>query len=267
MSATTIEWRKTLKTLLERGLEISPDSMGANWRGRTNKEILGYRTRVPMSNPVVVDETRKLGFRFMCAEAAAILAGDNSLAYIKPFSKQMEKMSEDGLTMTGHYGPPYRDQVSYVLQALRKDPCSRQAVITLWRPRPGLGTEIPCTIALQFLLRAGTIHTLVTMRSSDAWMGLPYDWFAFSMMTAYIALALDPRPALGELLVSAGSQHLYKLDWELAAQAAADETFKFEIKPFDMEELKHPNDLIDHLKNVANKTNHFRGGPKWLLEF
>jgi thymidylate synthase len=253
---TTTTWRGVMQDLLANGDEVSPESLGANWRGRTNRELLGYQTRVPMDSPVVLCPGRKLGYRFMAAEAAAILSGDNSLATIRPFAKQMDKLSEDGLTMTGHYGPPFRDQVSYVLAALRKDPSSRQAVCVLWRPRPALGGEIPCTLTLQWIVRLGRMHCFVNMRSSDAWMGLPYDLFAFSMMSAYLAIALRGDGCefeLGDLTVTAGSQHLFKIDWPSAGECIARDDEVCSLAPLNLAEFDQPDQLIDHLWAFARR--------------
>jgi thymidylate synthase len=250
---TTDVWRQTLRILLKDGAEVSPESMGANWRGRTNRELLGFQTCVPMSLPVVLCPGRKMGYRFMCAEAAAILEGDNSLAKIRPFSQQMDKMSEDGLTMTGHYGPPFRDQLHFVLAALKEDPMSRQAVVSLWRPNPALGGQIPCTLNLQWIVREDKINCLVSMRSSDAWMGLVYDWFAFSMMSAYISLALATRPDLGTLTITAGSQHLYKIDWEASGECITRDDLVADVSSLDLNEFDHPNMLVEHLWSFARR--------------
>lgn len=268
MITTTAVWRDLLTALLQRGQEISPESLGADWRGRTNKELLGYQTTVPMTQPVVLCPGRKLGYRFMAAEAANILAGDNRLSSIASFAPQMTRLSEDGLTMSGHYGPPFRDQLSYVLNALTKDPGSRQAVCQLWRPRPALGGEIPCTLQLQWIVRSDKLYCLAGMRSSDSWMGLVYDWHAFSMMSAYVALALRPKLGalhLGTLTVTAGSQHLYKLDWDLAAACAARDDKVLTLAPLNLNELSTPDDLIAHLWAVARRRPEDLIG-NWLTE-
>jgi thymidylate synthase len=252
----TAEWRNLLDTLLLTGTEIAPTSMGGDWRGRTTKERLCVQTVVPMTRPVVLCPGRRLRYRFMAAETAWILSGDNRVGAISAFAPALVKLSDDGRTMSGAYGPPFIDQLSFVTRALAKDPASRQAVISLWRPSPALGLEIPCTLSLQFLIREGAIHTHVAMRSSDVWLGLPYDWHAFSMMTAYLVLVLRatyPDLRLGLLTVTAGSQHLYAIDWE-NAQACADRTDLSvpDLAPLNLAQLGGPEDLIAHLWAVAN---------------
>lgn len=253
----TREWRNLLNDLLRKGREVAPASLGGDWRGRTTKEIVGCRSTVPMSSPTLLCPGRKLGYKFLAAEAAWNLSGDNRLATIEKYAPKLKALSDDGRTMSGAYGPPFVDQVSYIHRCFKQDPATRQAVISLWRPRPAPGGDVPCTLTLQFLNRFDTIDTVVGMRSSDVWMGLPYDWFTFSMMTAYVALAVRPIVGplkLGDLTVFAGSQHLYKIDEEDAIKCAAfDDDYIIDrpISELNLEEFESPDDLTEHLWHIA----------------
>jgi thymidylate synthase len=268
INSTTGVWRRTIADLLERGAEVAPASLGGDWRGRTTRELLAYQTTVPMTAPVTLCPGRKLGYRFMAAEAAWILSGDNRLATIAPFARQLEKLSDDGRTLGGAYGPPFVDQLPFVAAALERDRASRQAVATIWRPRPAIGSaDVPCTVAIQWLIRDDELRCLVTMRSSDAWMGLVYDWFTFSAMTAFLALALRPKVgalALGDLTVTAGSQHLYRIDHEHAAACAARDDELVDLAPLDLADFSGPDDLTEHLWSVARRSGVTHG--RWLTE-
>src|SRR5690606_12261131 len=129
--------------------------------------------------------------------------------------------------LAGAYGPPWVDQIPYVIEAFKRDPFTRQAVVSIWRPRPAASRDIPCTLSLQYLLRPTvaaygreqsrlTLHCVAAMRSSDAWLGVPYDVATFSVLAAFLAIRLravgvDVR-GIGELTLLAGSQHLYQQD-------------------------------------------------------
>jgi thymidylate synthase len=86
--------------------------------------------------------------------------------------------------------------------------------------------DVPCTLALQFLPRGGYLHTIVTMRSSDAWLGLPYDIFNFTMLANHLAAALSQakrrRILLGTITLNLGSSHLYEENWTQAQQVVSD---------------------------------------------
>jgi hypothetical protein len=294
----TQTWRRLLHDVLTEGKPTEQDSAGAEWRGRTSYELLAHRTTWPMAQPVVLCPIRKLGYRFLAAEAAWILSGSNLLEDIAPFAPQLVKMSDDGQFMSGAYGPPFLDQLPYVLQTLARDGASRQAVSVIWRYRPGTLKDVPCTLSLQFVIRPGvtsepTIHTIATMRSSDSWMGIPYDVHFFAMAGAFVALHLRDRLgplALGNVYVTSGSQHLYRLDEERARSCvtsliyehriSADGNFPislglsssnlredvaFDLDPLNLAEFGRPHDLVAHLWAVARRSRgDLRGG--WLAE-
>ena len=206
-------WQQLISDLIKQVGTYSP-------RGAPTKEILGYQTKIDMSNPFLDIPNRKLGESFRFAEAAWILSGDNRVKTIKPYSKMIEQFSDDGVRFFGSYGPKIVDQISYVVDTLNKDKHSRQAVTNIWREKPGPSKDIPCTCSLQFLIRNNTLHCIATMRSSDAWLGWPYDVFNFTCVSIYTLLQLkhlhNKIYAIGNLTLNAGSQHLYERNWELA---------------------------------------------------
>lgn len=274
---TTAIWRALLAALLDNdAIEIAPDSLGGEWRGRTTRELLAHTTVVPMTAPIVLCPGRfpeGRGYRFMVAEAAWILSGDNRLETIEPYARALTKLSDDGRTLGGAYGPLFVEQEPFVVNALVQDRASRQAVLTIWRPRPQLGgSDIPCTVSLQWLIRpskeknvSDELHCIATMRSSDAWMGWVFDVFTFSAMSAFIALDHRRRAgselSLGNLHLTAGSQHLYKVDFSMAEKCvdrSRDDLIK-NVQPIDINEFNRPGDLVNHLWCLAkrDKTSHF----------
>ena len=199
----TEEWLRLLRLLLAQGNQVNP-------RDQASLELLNYSITIPMTAPIVLSQHRALGYKFMAAEAAWILSGDNRVDTIAPYAKHIKEFSDDGVRFFGAYGPPVRDQLGHVIKTLSHDLSSRQAVLTLWRPNPPLSRDIPCTIALQWMIRGGQLHCFATMRSSDAWLGVPYDWFNFSMISLAVLLELSlPDVRLGDLYFTAASEHLY----------------------------------------------------------
>jgi thymidylate synthase len=221
-----------------------------------------------MARPLVRCPLRRLGRKFAAAEPAWILRGDNRLASIAPYARHLTNFSDDGLRLSGAYGPKVVDQVPYVVRVLSEDPQSRQAVMTLWRERPGPSRDVPCTIALQFVVRDQALHCVATMRSSDAWLGICYDIVAFSCVSAAVAIALRSRHRdlvhrLGTLVLTAGSQHLYALDWDLARSCADCPVDEPDVAPLELDEFTSEGDLVWHLECLSNGTASPR---RWLSE-
>ena len=201
-------WYEILRRILSRGAEVST-------RGLLSREILNNAVSFPLVRPVVVDKERKLSYAFMAAEASWVLSGDNALAPLVSINPRMAQFSDDGITLSGAYGKRLVPQLPYVLETLLRDPGSRQAVATTWVPSPRQSKDIPCTLTWLFLIRDNQLHLRVDMRSSDAWLGIPYDFFTFSAVGLHIYQRLrtyyhDLLP--GRLLWSAASSHLYLAD-------------------------------------------------------
>jgi len=238
-----------LKLLRELTTNRSPHDV-ASPRNQGTLEILARISTVDMDSPVVTIPARELDYQFMAAEAYWILSGDRRLSH-QSLVKNLLKYSDDGNTMNGAYGPPFLQQVKYVVYKLHEDVMSRQAVMTLWERSPRVSKDIPCTISLQFILRRGYIHTNVFMRSSDAWLGWPYDIFTFTMMTHYVRGSLNIGLDMGTLSLFAGSQHLYVRNMAQATKLAATEDHGDNLV-ISTHHILHPGDLMDCLSVIRN---------------
>lgn len=208
-----------VKNATENWLELLADIMQAGShvtvRGRNITELLNRKATIDMQQPIVNVKERKLGLGFLYAEAAWILSGRNDVASIAPFAKNISNFSDDGTFFQGAYGPQIIQQLPYIIQCFTKDLYTRQAVINIWKSSPRDSKDIPCTLTAQFMVRGTLLHCFVNMRSSDAWLGVPYDWFNFSMLSGYILellKAVNPTLELGFLHFNAASQHIYEDD-------------------------------------------------------
>lgn len=204
-------WAELLQKIIEQGERFSPRNM-------VTAEIIGNQTVVDMSDPVVTIPERKMLYKFLFGEAWWIVAGRKDVASIAPYCKNISNFSDDGVNFDGAYGPMVSEQLRFVCDTLKSDPDSRQALMTIWRPNPRPSKDIPCTVALQFFVRNMKIHCNATMRSSDAWLGWVYDVFNFTCVTEMVRLLVDKGLALGDLTLTAGSQHLYEKDWMKAGK-------------------------------------------------
>lgn len=201
---------KIYRQLLLRGTRIEPTKGAAH-------EIYGVLLK--LSAPRLrLSRTESRGILFSClGELLWILAGSNALDFIKYYIAEYEKSSDDDQTIHGAYGPRMfgkrpNNQLARVISSLKMKPDSRQAVVQLFDRRDTLEyhSDIPCTCAMQFVIRDRRLHMLTSMRSNDAWLGLPHDVFAFTMIQELVARSLGVE--LGEYRHSVGSLHLYERD-------------------------------------------------------
>ena len=207
-------WFDQIGDIIDLGRETSP-------RGKLTKELPSKQLVFDMNFPVLTNPLRELGYKFMAAEAWWILDGRDDVESIAPYAKHIVNFSDDGHKFFGAYGPRIASQLDYVVNSLLADGDTRQAVLTTWQPNPPRTKDVPCTVAFDWLLRDHKLELHVFMRSSDNWLGVPYDSFNFSMLTVEIVRRLNLHPllfqkpiGLGTCYLTAGSSHLYEPNFE-----------------------------------------------------
>lgn len=214
MNTLNFAWLSALRDVLIHGDKVSP-------RGKLTVEIPQRTMVMNMRYPVLTVAERKLSYKFMAAEAYWILTGDNRVETIAPYNKRIAEFSDDGQTFFGAYGPRIADQLDYVVNKLRSDPDTRQAGLTIWRENPPETKDVPCTVAIFVNIRDNKLNVHVFMRSSDLWLGVPYDVFNFSMLGHLICARLNEEDNVvssyvepGNLYLTAASSHLYETNWK-----------------------------------------------------
>jgi thymidylate synthase len=216
ISASTLDdlLRRVLEKLLKSKNHVSP-SKGPN----TELICVLLQLKNPRAR---LSRTEMKGTLFSClGELLWYLAKTNDLKFISYYLKDYARFSDDGRTVHGAYGPRlfnmrHHNQVENVIALLKRKRSSRQAVIQLFDARD-IAVEykdVPCTCTLQFLLRSGRLHMLTSMRSNDAYLGLPHDIFAFTMLQEIVARSL--KVEVGTYNHAVGSLHLYDRNRESA---------------------------------------------------
>lgn len=119
-----------------------------------------------------------------------------------------------------------RDQLKLALKTLRNDPSNRQVYISAWDPaidglgEPGQPKNLPCPVGFSLTTSGNLLHLSVFMRSSDAFIGLPYDVMGYALKLAAFASSLDRVP--GFLHFTMAHVHVYKAQWSLMKKSVMD---------------------------------------------
>lgn len=258
MIVSTDAWRSHVAHVLTSSNEH------VNPRGMPTLEIIGPSVSIDMETPIVLCKIRKLNYGFMFGEASWILDGSNDLLAIEPYMNRIKYYSDNSRILSGAYGPHIVRQLQYVCRTLRHDRDSRQAVISIWQERPETSKDIPCTLTMQFIIRNDHIHCIVNMRSSDVYLGLPYDLFTFSCVAARVRDMLGIRKLkLGTLSVHAGSAHVYKRDFAKAVNSCMNvnnpklypEPQKFDVPPHGFD-INARHGILAELARVIEAGNY-----------
>ena len=105
------------------------------------------------------------------------------------------------------------DQISFVINELKRNPSSRRAVVIV-RNRDDIGSDDPaCLQNIQYFIRDGKLDCMVLFRSNDAAKATFMNAFALIMLQKRIAEELGV--GVGTYTHRANSFHAYEKDWKL----------------------------------------------------
>ncbi len=245
ISARTLDdlLRYVLEAITSVGEPIQPDKGPAREISGVLLELENPRARLSRT------ETRGKLFSGL-GELCWYLAKTNQLEFIRYYIPEYIK-SADGDVIFGGYGPRFfqwhgQNQVHNIIHRLKVHSVSRKAVIQLFDAADleGKHKDIPCTCTLQFLIRRGQLNLITYMRSNDWFLGLPHDFFAFTMLQEIVASALSVE--LGTYKHVVGSLHLYDRD-EASAQSFLGEAWQSTLSPMPSMPREDPWNAIGEL--------------------
>lgn len=236
--------KKVFKEILDNGAEVEPT------KGKT-KELSGVLLK--LTNPLGrLSRTEGKGTIFSClGELLWYLSGSNQLGQIQYYIQSYHRYSDDGKTIFGAYGPKLfgvDGQIPAVIRALQQQSSTRKAVVQLFASSDIKvhHNDIPCTCTLQFLVREGKLSLYTSMRSNDAFKGLPHDIFAFTMLQELVARKLGL--IMGEYGHYVTSLHIYTEDLE-KIQSFQNEGWQEKISMPPMPDGDQTNNVLQLLKH------------------
>jgi hypothetical protein len=152
---------------------------------------------------------------FHLMESIWMLAGRNDVEFLQLFNSNIGQYSDNGRSFNAAYGYRWRhhfgrDQLVDVIELLRRDPTTRQAVIQMW-DSDDLTKDTKdkaCNTQLVFDTRGGVLNMAVFNRSNDLWWGA-YGANAvhFSVLQEVVATAI--QMPLGVYRQISNNLHLY----------------------------------------------------------
>lgn len=101
------------------------------------------------------------------------------------------------------------DQIRYILEELIKTDNSRRAVLTSWNPQQLKEMALPpCHIMYSFYKDKNGLSCLMNMRSSDLFLGLPFNIASTALLTSIIAKVLHMN--VNKIAITMTDSHLYE---------------------------------------------------------
>lgn len=101
------------------------------------------------------------------------------------------------------------DQVTRLIEGIKSNPYDRRHVISAWQAAEIETMALPpCHMFAQFYVRKNKLSCQFYMRSTDVFLGLPFNIASYALLTHLIAR--ECGLGVGELIYSGGDVHIYK---------------------------------------------------------
>jgi thymidylate synthase len=194
--------------------------------------LFGYQMRFDLAKGFPCVTTKTLHLRSIIHELLWFLKGDTNVAYLNDNGVSIwDEWADENGNLGPVYGAQWRDwiapdgrhidQMSLLLDDLRKRPDSRRHIISAWNPavlpdettspqdnaRAGLQALPPCHMMFQFHVANGKLSCQMYQRSADVFLGVPFNVASYALLTMMMAQVLDLEP--GDFIVSLGDVHIY----------------------------------------------------------
>lgn len=204
--------------------------------GTGTRSVFGHQMRFDLAHGFPLLTTKKLHVKSILHELIWFLAGDTNIAYLRDHGVRIwdEWADKDG-NLGPVYGQQWRswatpdgrtiDQISEVVETLRKNPDSRRIIVSAWNPAdiPQMALA-PCHCLFQFYVADGRLSCQLYQRSADIFLGVPFNIASYALLTLMMAQVTGLKP--GEFVHTFGDAHLY-----LNHLAQADEQLKRSPRP------------------------------------
>lgn len=101
------------------------------------------------------------------------------------------------------------DQLKELVNSLKKDYYSRRHIVSYWNPSDLKNMKLPpCHYAFQLVTYKDKIDCVVSMRSLDMFIGLPYDILMYSIILTSLSKEVNKQP--GVVYINAAAAHVYE---------------------------------------------------------
>jgi thymidylate synthase len=157
--------------------------------------------------------------RSIIHELLWFLRGDSNIRYLKENGVSIwdEWADEDG-ELGPIYGVQWRswttpsgdtvDQISELVDLLRKDPDSRRLLVSAWNAADIDKMAIPpCHTMFQFYVADDKLSCQLYQRSADIFLGVPFNIASYALLTHMLAQQCDFK--VGDFIWTGGDCHLY----------------------------------------------------------
>ena len=187
--------------------------------GTGTLSVFGAQLRFDLGVGFPLLTTKKVHLKSIVHELLWFLKGETNTRYLKEHGVTIWDEWADA---KGELGPVYGyqwrswpapdgrhiDQVSQVIEQIRKNPDSRRLIVSAWNvadlPKMAL---LPCHAFFQFYVAEGRLSCQLYQRSADLFLGVPFNIASYALLTLMVAQVCGLKA--GDFVHTFGDTHLY----------------------------------------------------------
>ncbi len=202
-----------LRHILDHGVEKGDRT------GTGTLSVFGHQMRFDLAQGFPLLTTKKLHVRSIVYELLWFLAGSTNVADLHEHGVTIwDEWADEAGELGPVYGRQWRawptpdggsiDQISLVIDQIRRDPDSRRHVVSAWNVAELDRMKLPpCHALFQFWVADGRLSCQLYQRSADVFLGVPFNIASYALLTMMVARVCGLEPA--EFIHTLGDAHLY----------------------------------------------------------
>jgi len=187
--------------------------------GTGTLSVFGYQMRFDLGAGLPLVTTKKLHLKSIIHELLWFLRGESNVGYLRAHGVSIwDEWADEQGELGPVYGVQWRswrtqdgrvvDQITEVIERLRRDPDSRRHVVSAWNVGEIDAMALaPCHVMFQFYVADGRLSCQLYQRSADVFLGVPFNIASYALLTYMIAQVCGLAP--GDFVHTLGDAHLY----------------------------------------------------------
>lgn len=197
--------------------------------------VFGRQLRFDLQEGFPLVTTKRLHLKSIVHELLWFLKGDTNIQYLKENGVTIwDEWADENGDLGPVYGSQWRkwetkdgrtiDQIANVIQQIKTNPDSRRILVNAWNVGEVDNMKLPpCHLLFQFYVANGKLSCMLTMRSVDTFLGLPFNIASYALLTHMIAQQCELE--VGDFVWSGGDVHIYSNHLEQVDRQLAREPF------------------------------------------
>jgi thymidylate synthase len=232
-------------------------------RNGATRQISGAHIRANLKEGFPIVTGKQIYPKSCFVETEWLLSGQSNIKFLNANGVHIwDQWADDNGDLGPVYGYQLLDfnginQFENVIREFKANKYSRRLLFTMWNPGDLLKMNLPpCHYSFQFVVTNNFVDIIVSMRSLDLFIGLPYDMVMYASILHSFANEFNLIP--NEVIINAANAHVYEEHVSSAAIYCGREKFSLPklINCSKFQNFKHIEMVIEgynhHSRLIVN---------------